>query len=274
MSKQQLPAVLTAEQKQQFDQEGFLIIRGLFNKEEIDDMKDTFAGMHAKGSIPNCFTSLSPEEARGDMLKVYPRMMHPHRVNETAMGYMIHPRVMDVLADLFEEEAYAAQSMFYFKPPGARGQALHQDNFYLKVEPGTCIAAWTAVDPSDEENGGIMLVPKSNSLAIECPHEADSSVSFSKEEVNVPEGMPVVPTKLESGDVLFFNGSIIHGSYPNQSENRFRRSFICHYTGVSTDKIGRYYNPLYTRGGAAVDMAWNEEAGPCGSEFPEANGPH
>ncbi|RAV18963.1 phytanoyl-CoA dioxygenase family protein [Paenibacillus contaminans] len=274
MSKQHTLATLTEEQKQQFDRDGYLIIKGLFNEREIETMKETFMNMHAQGSIPGCFTSVPLEESNGDMLKVYPRMMHPHRVSETAKGYMIHPQVMDVLADLFEEEAYAAQSMFYFKPPGARGQALHQDNFYLKVEPGTCIAAWTAVDPSDEENGGIMLVPRTNTISIECPHQADPAVSFSKEEVNVPEGMQVVATKLEAGDVLFFNGSIIHGSYPNQSSDRFRRSFICHYTGVSTDKIGRYYNPLYTRDGEAVDMTWNEEAGPCGNEFPEAMGPH
>ncbi|MEJ7654789.1 MAG: phytanoyl-CoA dioxygenase family protein [Chloroflexia bacterium] len=42
-----------------------------------------------------------------------------------------------------------------YSPAGARGQALHQDNFFLKVEPGTCIAAWAALDPADRENGGL-----------------------------------------------------------------------------------------------------------------------
>ncbi|MEF3307682.1 phytanoyl-CoA dioxygenase family protein [Paenibacillus sp. GYB004] len=274
MSKQQQAMPITEQQKQQFDQEGYLIVRGLFSETEIEEMKATFSGLHAQGTIPNCFRAVPPEEAGGDMLKVYPRMMHPHRINEAAKSYMLDPRVMDVLSGLFGEEAYAAQSMFYFKPPGARGQALHQDNFYLKVEPGTCIAAWTAVDPSDEENGGIQLVPKTNALGIECPHEADSAVSFSKEEVTVPEGLQAIPARLQAGDVLFFNGSLIHGSYPNTSKDRFRRSFICHYTGISTTKIGKYYNPLYTRDGEALDMTWNEESGPCGSEFPEAQGPH
>jgi hypothetical protein len=38
-------------------------------------------------------------------------------------------------------EAYAAQSMYYYKPPGAKGQGMHQDNFYLLASPATCIAA-------------------------------------------------------------------------------------------------------------------------------------
>jgi hypothetical protein len=32
--------------------------------------------------------------------------------------------------------------MIYFKAAGARGQALHQDQYYLRVNPGTCCAAW------------------------------------------------------------------------------------------------------------------------------------
>ena len=78
--------------------------------------------------------------------------------------------------------------MLYFKPPGAKGQALHQDNFYLLVEPGTCIAAWIALDDADQDNGGMLVVPKSNQLEIQCPHEADPALSFTRHEVDVPEG--------------------------------------------------------------------------------------
>ncbi len=141
------------------------------------------------------------------------------------------------------------------------------------MEPGTCIAAWTAVDAADEENGGLMVVPRSNGLDIECPHEADPNVSFTTDEVTVPEGMPVIPVNMAAGDVLFFNGSIIHGSYPNQSADRFRRAFICHYTGASTSRIGKYYKPLFDAAGNEVDIESNTDSGPCGVEY-AAMGPH
>jgi len=57
---------------------------------------------------------------------------------------------MRLLAAFFGCEALACQSMLYFKPPGARGQVLHQDNFYLHARRGTCVAAWLALDRSDE----------------------------------------------------------------------------------------------------------------------------
>jgi phytanoyl-CoA hydroxylase len=268
-----LPTTITQEQLQQFDTDGYVIIRGLFSAQEIEEIKQEFTKLHQNGPVERLFSPVSKDQAGGDILKQYPRFMHPHRVNALSHRYMIDPRVMDVLADLFGEEPLAAQSMFYYKPPGARGQALHQDNFYLLVEPGTCIAAWTSVDVSDEKNGGLLVVPKTSQEEIQCPHEADSAVSFTIHEVVVPEGHKPVPVNMNAGDVLFFNGNVIHGSYPNTSPDRFRRAFICHYTGISTTKISRHYTPLYSRDGKPVEVETNPSSGPCGVEF-AASSPH
>jgi ectoine hydroxylase-related dioxygenase (phytanoyl-CoA dioxygenase family) len=271
MIQSETKAFLTEAQKEHFKQEGYLVVKGLLAA-DVEKIKDNFMKLHAGGPIQG-FNPVTEEEANGDILRRYPRMMHPHRVNELAMEYMIHPQVMGSLADLFEEEPLAVQSMFYFKPPGAKGQALHQDNFYLKVEPGTCIAAWTAIDAADEENGGLVVVPKSNRFKIECPHQADPEVSFTVHEVDVPEEFQVVPVNMEAGDVLFFNGSVVHGSYPNRSAERFRRAFICHYVGAGTNKVGKYYNPVFRANGEALRIEVNEDGRPCGTEF-EVKGPH
>ncbi|MEK3890492.1 phytanoyl-CoA dioxygenase family protein [Bacillus sp. FSL K6-3431] len=254
------------EQKEMFDKEGYLIVKGLFSKEETERLKEHFMRMHAAGPIPGHFSPLTEEKANGNVLKMYPRIMHPHKIDTVSMKYMLDLRVFTVLTNLLGEEPLAAQSMFYFKPPGAKGQALHQDNFYLKVEPGTCIAAWTAVDQSNEENGGLHIVPKSQYSEVQCPHEADPEKSFTREEVNVPEGLKPVPAILEPGDVLFFNGNVIHGSYPNVSKDNFRRSFICHYAGISTTKAGDFYKPLLHQDGSEITVEVSKST-PCGNEF-------
>ncbi|WJH35144.1 phytanoyl-CoA dioxygenase family protein [Paenibacillus sp. CC-CFT747] len=256
---------ITVEDKRHYDEEGFLVVKGLVSAEEAEGLREHFMKLQAGGPIPGCFSPVPEEEAK-DILQRYPRMMHPHKVDELSMKMMLDGRILDVLRELLEEEPLAAQSMFYFKPPGAKGQALHQDNFYLKVEPGTCIAAWIAVDDADEENGGMFLVPKSNALEVLCPHLADPAVSFTRDEVDVPDGLHPVPARMKAGDVLFFNGSMIHGSYPNTSEDRFRRAFICHYTGISTTRIGQYYTPLYEASGQPIDRDANPTSGPCGTE--------
>jgi phytanoyl-CoA hydroxylase len=78
---------------------------------------------------------------------------------------------------------------------------------------------------------------------------------------------------MKAGDVLFFNGNLIHGSFPNQSQTRFRRSFIGHYCGLSTARIGNSYRPLYRFDGTVLDRDVNMDSGPCGGEFVEKS-PH
>lgn len=180
------------------------------------------------------------------------------------MRLMLDKRVGAILQDLFGEEAVAAQSMFYFKPAGARGQALHQDNFYLRVQPGTCMAAWTSVDDADEENGTLVVVPGSHRGDVACPQHADNERSFTGDFVAVPEGLEELTVLLKAGDVLFFNGSLIHGSYSNRSSHRFRRAFICHYVPAGSEEVSRWYQPLYRFDGAEVTISDAKGGGPCG----------
>lgn len=263
---------LSPAQRADFEDQGYVVVRGLFAPDEIQRLLDTFMTMHAGGSIPGCFAPKTPEEANGDILKLYPRMMHPHRVNAVALRYMLDTRLEEILSELFDEEPLAAQSMLYFKPAGARGQALHQDNFYLKVEPGTCIAAWMALDPADRQNGGLEVVPGTHKMDIFCPELSDRNVSFTREYVPPPPGLDVVPVDLDAGDVLFFNGSLVHGSQPNTSDGRFRRSFICHYIGRSSERMSLSYRPILDMQGTEVAIAENPGGGPCGTDV-EA-GPH
>lgn len=127
-----------------------------------------------------------------------------------------------------------------------------------------------AIDPADKGNGGLVVVPETQHLDIECPDEANPALSYFKDEVHVPEGKTIVPANLTPGDVLFFNGSTIHGSLPNDSKDRFRRSFICHYVGASVERTGR--QEMFNYLGEPVSREINDDAGPCGTPYEVA--PH
>jgi phytanoyl-CoA hydroxylase len=262
---------LTPDQLAQFERDGFLVIRGLLSPEEVREIRDAHMAIHARAPVGQFYKRATEEEAAGDPLKLYPRIMHPHRFDDVAWRMMLHPRIAAVLHDLFGEEALAAQSMFYFKPPGAKGQALHQDNFYLRVHPGNCMAAWVAIDPAVRENGGLVAVPGSHRYEVFCPERADPSVSFTTEFVAPPPGLSEAPVDLQPGDCMFFNGSVIHGSYPNTSPDQFRRAFICHYVPFSAREMSHWYFPLHDMQGNVVEREATTDGGPCGRE---AKGPH
>jgi len=251
---------------EQFARDGYVVARGLFSPAEVEEIRALFAKMHAEG-VPGHYeprTVRDGVEDPNDPLYQYPRVMMPHRFNARAKHYMLHAGVRRILESLFQTEPVATQSMFYFKPPGARGQALHQDQFYLLVEPGTCIAAWTAIDDCDAENGGMMLVPKTNDAPIVCPDEANRGESYTKHFVPVPKGSKPVLAEMKAGDTLFFNGSVIHGSGPNRSKERFRRAFICHYAAGNLQKISGSYHPLTRMDGSEYEVEIQTSGGPCG----------
>jgi ectoine hydroxylase-related dioxygenase (phytanoyl-CoA dioxygenase family) len=264
-------SVLTPDGLRRYREDGFTVVRGLFGAQEVDRLCAEFAALHAAGPVPGHFAPRAAGPG-ADPLDAYPRVMHPHEINDVARRVLLDARLRAVLEVLFGEEVLAAQSMFYFKPPGARGQALHQDNFYLRVEPGTCVAAWLACDVIDRVNGGLEVVPGTHRMDLFCPEEADADVSFAREYVPPPPGLEAVPVDMAPGDVLFFNGSLVHGSGPNRSAGRFRRSFIGHYVGRSAERIGDFYRTL-TMDGRRVPLPESEGAGPCGTEF-APQGPH
>ncbi len=260
-------SVVLDEMKASFQQHGYAIARGLFSEAEVEEIKTNFTRIAENGAIPGYFEPVSKEKSVGDPLKEFPRVMHPHRYDAVSRRYLVHPGVLTCLRELMQDDVLAAQSMFYYKPPGSRGQAMHQDNFYLLVDPQTCVAAWTAIDDADPGNGGMYLVPDTAEEEIACPETANAAESFTTHFVPTPKGKKAVPCVLKAGDTLFFNGSSIHGSGPNRSKDRFRRSFICHYVPKSTQRISKHYLPLLTPEGEDVMIETNHAGGPCGSTW-------
>lgn len=275
--KQTQEAVLTPQQEEQLRRDGYVVLRQLFSPEEIAEIRETFMAVAANGPVEGLSEMgarwKASREAVGDPLAFYPRMMNPHSHPEYPVGpvankYMLDRRLRPVLEAGLGEEPVAVQSMFYFKPAGARGQALHQDNFYLRVAPGTCFAAWVAVDDADEENGGMMVAPGTNTMDIVCPEKADPARFFTSEFVAPPEGTKETLVELKAGDVLFFNGSLIHGSYPNTSKDRFRRSLIFHYVPRYSQELSSGYRNPTTFDGEIVQIAPAVGGGPCGTPQP------
>ena len=246
----------------QFSQNGYLIVQGLFPREEAQHWCQRYTTMRTSGTYPLDHKGVDTDDA--DPILQYPRMTHIQRWDRNSLTLLTDPRLNRYLTHLMGQEPCRVQGMVYFKPPGSRGQAMHQDQFYLKVQPGTCIAVWIALERSDEDNGCLHVVPGSHKLPILCTEEADTTRSFTDIAVPVPQGMEAVPLVMDAGDAVFFNGALIHGSPPNTSTDRFRRALTSHYIAASAEKVAAYYHPVFRMDGSQVEIGTSEGGGPCG----------
>jgi ectoine hydroxylase-related dioxygenase (phytanoyl-CoA dioxygenase family) len=187
---------------------------------------------------------LSPAEKAQYFLRIH--MLH--RKLALHEKYLLHARVLDVVEVLVGPDVLALQTMLFLKPPGKPGQGWHQDSYYIPTHPDTLIGAWIAIDDCDELNGAMWFAKGSGIEPVypPCP-EVDygfgdkllsdityvKGVSNDDDEVNmlskVADKYDQVLVPAKAGDVVFFNGHVLHRSKKNFTTDRFRRSFVSHY---------------------------------------------
>jgi phytanoyl-CoA hydroxylase len=259
------PPLISPEQVAQFHRDGYCVVDGLFSPAETDAIEAFFEDFKRLG-LSVYDNGHKFEEV--DPTKVQLRAMHPHRYSERAKAWALHPRVTAVLAALLGRDPLLAQTMYYFKPPGAKGQGMHQDNFYLLAEPHTCIAAWTAIDAATIDNGCLYVVPGSNQKNIHCPAEGADTTWMSYGDTHIkpfPKDAKAVPVEVPRGATMFFGGNLIHGSGPNRTKDRSRRTFIGHYIDETSDQIAQFYHPILNlRGEPVTNLKIPAGGGPCG----------
>lgn len=249
-----------------FQHDGYVVRRGLFDAAETGVLREHV--MHLRARHRDRHDMVGVAAAGHDPLRRYPRMAQLHRWDKTTLSWLLDKRIRETLVALLGDDPYAVQTMVYFKPAGSRGQALHQDNFYLRAQPGTCVAAWMSLDVADEANGCMLVVPGSHRWPLLCTEKADTTLSFTDVTVPLPSDTDAVPVRMRPGDVLFFHGSLVHGSMPNSTTDRFRRALIGHYIQAEAEQVAEYYHPALRMDGTELTLDVSEHGGPCGQWVP------
>lgn len=222
---------------QDYAARGYHIARQVFAPDEVAKMTAHYMAASAAGAHPGDFVGVptrTPSSGPDPMAK-YPRLINMHAWDPQTCQWMDDPRLTEIGAALIGQPTRLLQTMVYFKPPGSRGQSMHQDNLYLRTTP--VVAAWVALDACDAENGAMTMVRGSHLLGLLPCQEADTDLSFTDSETVVPSYLPNDLIALEPGDTVFFHGLTIHGSLPNRTSDRFRRAFICHFEGQTAYPI-------------------------------------
>jgi phytanoyl-CoA hydroxylase len=232
---------LNDTQIHQYKETGFLIVPGLFDTATAQQMTQHYMERRAEG--PKSGDSGGTTDHPEDPNHQYPRMINMHNWDALTGEWAMQGTLLRIVEQLIDDKPVLRQTMLYFKPPGGRGQALHQDEQYITIEP--LIGVWVALDKSDKTVGQMVVVPGSHKRGLLQVEAADTSISFTAVQSAMPEDVEEFYVDMEPGDALFFDGKTIHGSYMNETHDRWRRSFICHYIGehakdFEPPKVGMY----------------------------------
>ena len=173
-----------------------------------------------------------PNESETDALKRYFCLHYPHKVSQTMFDFLRHPALVEVLQSIIGPNVKCMQSMLFVKGPGGRGQAWHQDEFFVPTRDRSLCGIWVALDDTDRQNGCLWVIPgshKSGVLWPMGPNEDPRISGPSQSAYNHPfREEEAVPVEMKAGSVVFFNGYLLHRSLDNVTTDRFRRALVIH----------------------------------------------
>lgn len=233
---------LTGSDVRQYDQDGFVLRKSLFDAEEIDLLRrsakedkqlDDHSFGRADGEGGTVRLSLWNHPGQG----VYGAFARCHRMVDTA-------------EQLLRDEPYHYHSKMIMKDARVGGAwAWHQDYGYWYsngVLTPNLVSAFIAVDPSTRRNGCLQVIRGSHHCG-RIHHQLTGEQAGADEERvrEILKRMDLIFVEMDPGDVLFFHSNVLHRSDQNKSDDP-RWSMICCYNAKANDPYKDSHHPRYT----------------------------
>jgi ectoine hydroxylase-related dioxygenase (phytanoyl-CoA dioxygenase family) len=212
--------------KPAYDRDGYVVVRDLLPADlmaaaavEAETLPDRYKNLVSVKNLrcrwqDNVFTGECTFETFDPVIDLSP----------TCRAIAFHPRLLNVLADVYGEPAHLFKDKLIFKPPGVKGYQLHQDWIAWPGFPRSFLTVLVPFEPADRDNGCTVVYPGYHSKG--CLTQEDGHYhELPAETVNESDAVPLV---LKPGDVAIFGGFVPHRSDPNTSD-RWRRQLYLSY---------------------------------------------
>lgn len=164
-------------------------------------------------------------------------LQNAHHISPVIDALRLHKGIGRIICGVLGPDVTTALTTIFWKSPGEAetGIAYHQDAAFRQPAAAyrnlarSYLQLAVALDPQDDENGGLRFVPGSHREGRIFPRPQRSVLTGKAAEPELSE-MGVAPehvraVSLAPGDVVMWRAYTVHGSQPNRSRDRERRSF-------------------------------------------------
>ena len=202
------PRVLSREQIEAFNRDGYLRPVPIFNSEEIAGIRGYFDALLARVIA-----------AGGDSYSISTAHLKYGRVYDL----LTHPRIVACVRDLLGDDVVGWGSHYFCKMPrDGKAVAWHQDASYWPLTPSKTVTVWLAIDDADRENACMRFIPGSHHFGhLTFKHSDQGEANVLDQTVEDAErfGQPV-DVVLKAGEISMHNDLLLHGSQANNSDRR------------------------------------------------------
>ncbi|MGE3643296.1 MAG: phytanoyl-CoA dioxygenase family protein [Beijerinckiaceae bacterium] len=210
-----MPKVLTQDQIQFYDQNGFLFPVNCFSKSEAATLSSRVASMEAQ---------------IGHELQARFRIK-AHLPFPWLCDVIRHAPLLDAVEDVIGPNILCWGASFFSKQAhDPRYISWHNDTYFYAFDPPETLSAWVSFNDATLKSGCVQYIPGSHRgppPEHEFKPHPDNLAPDGRTVIGVDESL-AVPAILDAGQVVFHHESVIHGSGPNNASHP-RVGFVIHY---------------------------------------------
>ena len=202
-----MPKVLTKEQIEQYHDKGFISPVKIMSEQDALLIKDELEQVEA--DFPNEINA----ESRNNL-----------HLSFTFLDALAHNTIIvDAMEDLIGPNISLWASVMFIKEPSSKHYvSWHQDATYMGLDTLDFPTPWIALSPSNRETGCMTMISGSHKTKIQ-EHEdtfAKNNILTRGQAIQNVDESKAVDLILRPGEMSIHHGAVIHGSQPNNSNQR------------------------------------------------------
>ncbi len=244
---------LSEEQLQQFDQNGFILLKNFLDEESCDAIL-AVAKVHLENKTEPIETETGYDERskeyrrdvtdytsmRKDENVVVRRLRQVYSRDMLFKAWMENEKIRPVLQQILRDQVVITtghhNSIMTKMPHVSTATAWHQDRRYWQYTDDNLVSIWLALDDEYSQNGVLEFIPGSHKISF-SPEHFDEKEYFREDH---KENAELISKKtshvLKKGDVVIFHSLLLHRANKNSTDEA-KISFVYTVKGKHTKAI-------------------------------------
>ena len=228
---------LSLEELEEFQKNGFLVLRGFASNKRCDLIKE-LAEIHLKYEIEPVETEyeyigVDKQEYRSSIRRL--RQVYDRDI--IFREWMQESEIRPILVQLLKERpvlvtAHHNSIMTKFSHTSTQTE-WHRDMRYWNYDSDNLVSVWLALDEENSQNGALEFIPRSHT--VDFPVNSFDQKSFFRDDFKSNEKYiyDKIAIELHKGDVVIFHSKLLHRANANSSD-KTKVSFVYTVKGEST----------------------------------------
>lgn len=229
---------LTAEQKEQFERDGFLVYGPIITADELETVRARIDAIaNGETGVPESQIRLEQDYLDGKLPGVQRRdavwqMLGLANYDDVISRIVRHPRILDAIASLLGPDIKYFSDQILMKP-ARHGSAVnwHQDSYYWSIEPQHLVTCWLALDDATLENGCMCFIPGTHRDGV-IEHTRNDQRTMKIEGVDQSK---MVAAPVPAGGCEFHHSLVLHATSQNKTPYRRRAIAMTYMSARSKD---------------------------------------